>query len=106
MSRFRPFREDGEPISAGRGGGFASYLDILRTAMFTVLFFAGVLLVNGIIAILVIGLLQSVGLSEVSVSPASEEPMSWPRNRIAGPRFAPTNVRQALGEELATLGGR
>ena len=90
MSRFHPFRGDGEPISAGRSGGVASYLEMLRTAMFTVLFFAGVILVNGIIAILVIGFLQSVGLWEGSVSPASEEPMSWLRNRMAGPRFAST----------------
>ena len=89
MSRFRPFREDGEPISAGRGGGVASYLDIFRSAMFTVLFFAGVILVNGIVAILLIGFLQSVGLWEGSVSPASEEPTSWLRSRIPGPRFTP-----------------
>ena len=90
MSRFRPLREDGEPMSAGRDGGVASYLAVFRTAMFTVLFFAGVLLINGIIAILLIGFLQSVGVWEVSVSPASEEPMSWLPNRMAGPRFAPT----------------
>ncbi|HET9757034.1 MAG TPA: hypothetical protein VFP66_11070 [Candidatus Limnocylindrales bacterium] len=90
MSRFRRFREDGEPISAGRSGGVASYLDIFRNAMFTVLFFAGVILVNGIIAILLIGFLQSVGLWEGSVSPASEDPMSWLRSRMAGPRVAPT----------------
>ena len=91
MSRFRPFREDGEPVSAGRSGGrVATYLAMFRTAMVTVLFFAGVILVNGIIAILVIGFLQSVGVWEVSVSPASEEPTSWLRTRIAGPRFPPT----------------
>lgn len=90
MSRFRPFRADGEPISAGRRGGAASYLANFRSAMFTVLFFVGVILVNGIIAILLIGFLQSVGLWEVPVSPASEEPISWLRSRSAGPRFAPT----------------
>ena len=58
--------------------------------MFTALFFAGVMLVNGIIAILVIGFLQSIGVWETSVSPTSEEPMSWLRHRMAGPRFAPT----------------
>jgi hypothetical protein len=88
VSRFRRLREDGEPISAGRGGGVASYLDIFRSALFTVLFFAGVILVNGIIAILLIGFLQSVGVWEVSVSPASEEPMTWLRSRSAGPKFA------------------
>ena len=49
MSRFRRLR-DGEPMSAGRGGGVASCLDTFRKAMFTALFFAGVMLVNGIIA--------------------------------------------------------
>lgn len=90
MSRFRRLREAGEPISAGRSRGVASYLDMLRTAMFTVLFFSGVMLINGIIAILLIGFLQSVGVWEASVTPASEEPMSWLRNRMAGPRFEPT----------------
>ena len=71
MSRFRPFREDGEPISAGRGGGVGSYLDIFRSAMFTVPFFAGVILVNGIVAIFLIEFLRSVGLWEGSVSPTS-----------------------------------
>lgn len=90
MSRFRRLRDDGEPISAGRGGGVASYLVMLKAALSTVLFFAGVMLINGIIAILMIGFLQSVGVWEVPVTPPTEEPMSWLRNRMAGARFTTT----------------
>jgi hypothetical protein len=72
MSRFRRLREDGEPVSAGRGGGVASYLAIFRNAMFTVLFFAGVMLINGLVAILVIGILQSLGIWPVPMPADSE----------------------------------
>lgn len=72
-----------------RRGDVVSFFDMFRIAMFSVVLFADVMLINGIITILLIGFLRSVSLWGISVSPASEEPMTWLRSRIAGPSFAP-----------------
>jgi hypothetical protein len=49
--------------------------------MFTVIFFAAVMAINGIVAILVIGFLQSIGVCDVS-PPATTDDGFW---QIAGP---------------------
>jgi hypothetical protein len=66
----REIRNDGEPISAGRQDRRAVEGRALGNALFAVAVFTGVVLVNGILAILLIELLQAVGWWEVA-APAS-----------------------------------
>jgi hypothetical protein len=61
--------DDGEPISRGQLKRRAAEARALRTALFGVALFTGVVLVNGILAILFIALMQALGLWQV---PASE----------------------------------
>jgi hypothetical protein len=62
-------RDAGEPISRGQLNRRGAEARALRTALFGVAFFTGVVLVNGILAILFIALMQALGLWQV---PASE----------------------------------
>lgn len=60
--------DDGEPISRGQVDRPALERRALRNALFGVALFAGVVLVNGILFILLMGLLQAIGWWEVSAS--------------------------------------
>jgi hypothetical protein len=55
-------RDEGEPVSKGQIDRRAEDAKALRNALFAVVFFTGVVLVNGILAILLIALLQALGL--------------------------------------------
>ena len=54
-------RDDGEPISRGQLDRRAADAQALRNALLGVALFAGVVLVNGILFILLIELLQAIG---------------------------------------------
>lgn len=58
-------RDDGEPISNGRLDRHAAEIKALRDALFAVLLFGGVALINGILAMLLIALFQSIGWWEI-----------------------------------------
>lgn len=53
--------EQGEPISAGRRDRRATEARALRNALFAAGLFAGAVLINGILAMLLIELLQAIG---------------------------------------------
>jgi len=55
-------RDTGEPLSRGQVDRRAVEARALRDALFGVALFSGVVLVNGILAILVIALMQALGL--------------------------------------------
>jgi hypothetical protein len=54
-------RDDGEPISAGRQDRRAAEARTLGNVLFVVALFIGVVLINGILAILLIELFRVVG---------------------------------------------
>lgn len=65
-------RDDGEPISRGQLNRRAAEGRALRDSLFLVALFGGVVLVNGILAILLIEFLQSIGWWEVPPAGAGE----------------------------------
>jgi hypothetical protein len=77
--------DDGEPISRGQVDLRALERRALRNAMFGVALFAGVVLVNGILFILLIGLFQALGWWEVAASEGV--------NNAAGELFGGLRVR-------------
>jgi len=66
-------RDDGEPISRGQFDRRAAEARAFRNALFTVSLFAGVVLVNGILAILLIELLQAMGWWQVAASEGAKD---------------------------------
>jgi hypothetical protein len=65
-------RDDGEPISRGQLDRKAAERRALANALFAVGLFAGVVLVNGLLAILFIELMQAVGWWGSSESESAE----------------------------------
>jgi hypothetical protein len=61
-------RDNGEPISRGQLDRRAADKQALRDVLLAVALFAGAVLVNGILAILIISLLQALGWWDVSAS--------------------------------------
>jgi hypothetical protein len=62
-------RHVGEPLSRGQIDRRADEARALREAMFDVAFFTGVVLINGILAILFIALMQALGLWGPTAAP-------------------------------------
>lgn len=60
-------RDDGEPISRGQLDRRAAEVRALRDSLFAAAFFGGVVLINGILAILLIEFFQSIGWWEVPI---------------------------------------
>jgi hypothetical protein len=58
-------RDDGEPISRGQLDLRATEIRALRDSLFVAAFFGGVVLINGILAILLIEFFQAIGWWEV-----------------------------------------
>ena len=58
----KAMRDGGEPLSRGQLDRRAADARALRDVVFTVALFSGVVLVNGILAILFIALMQALGL--------------------------------------------
>ena len=65
-------RDDGEPISRGRLDRHAAEIKALRDSLFVAAFFGGVVLINGILAILLIEFFQSIGWWEVQPAEGSD----------------------------------
>lgn len=65
-------RDDGEPISRGQLDRRAAEIRALREALFVVAFFGGVVLINGILAIVLIEFFQSMGWWEVQPAGGAE----------------------------------
>lgn len=59
-------RDEGEPISDGRRDRRGADPGALRDALFAAAFFGGVVLINGILAILFIALAQAMGWWEAA----------------------------------------
>jgi hypothetical protein len=82
-------RDDGEPISRGQLDRHAADVRALRDSLFVAAFFGGVVLINGILAILLIEFFQSIGWWEVQPAGGAEGP---PRYRdgldVAAPRLS------------------
>lgn len=62
--------DEGEPIALGQVDRKAADALALRNTLFAVAFFGGVWLVNGILVILLIGLLQAIGWWEATTGDA------------------------------------
>jgi hypothetical protein len=65
-------REDGEPISRGQLDRRAAEIKALRDSLFVAAFFGGVVLINGILAIVLIEFFQSIGWWEVQPAAGAE----------------------------------
>jgi hypothetical protein len=65
-------RDDGEPISRGQLDRRAAEQRALRDSLFVAAFIGGVVLINGILAILLIEFFQSVGWWEGSPAGGAE----------------------------------
>lgn len=65
-------RDCGEPISRGQLDRRAAEIRALRDSLFAAILFGGVVLINGILAILLIELFQSIGWWEVQPTGAAE----------------------------------
>jgi hypothetical protein len=65
-------RDDGEPISRGQLDRPAAEMKALRDSLFVAAFFGGVVLINGILAILLIEFFQWIGWWEVQPAGAGE----------------------------------
>jgi hypothetical protein len=63
--------DDGEPISRGRLDRRAARAGALRDSLFVAAFLGGVLLINGILAILLITFFQAIGWWEVQSATGS-----------------------------------
>lgn len=75
-------RGGGEPISHGQLDRHAAGRRALRDTLFGVAFFAVVVLVNGILAILFIALMQAIGWWGPSESEATQDAMAGLSARI------------------------
>ena len=64
--------DDGEPISGGQLDRRAAEMKALRDSLFAAAFFGGVVLINGILAILLIAFFQSIGWWEVQPAGGAE----------------------------------
>jgi hypothetical protein len=64
--------DDGEPISRGQLDRRAAEIRALRNSLFVAAFFGGVVLINGILAILLIEFLQSIGWWEAPPAAGAE----------------------------------
>jgi hypothetical protein len=64
--------DDGEPISRGQLDRRPAEIKAYRDSLFVVAFFGGVVLVNGVLAILLIEFFQSIGWWEVQPAGAAE----------------------------------
>jgi hypothetical protein len=65
-------RDDGEPISRGQLDRHAAEVRALRDSLFAAALFGGVVLINGILAILLIEFFQSIGWWEVQRAGGAE----------------------------------
>jgi hypothetical protein len=65
-------RDDGEPISRGQLDRRTAEITALRDSLFVAAFFGGVVLINGIVAILLIEFFQSIGWWEVQPAGGTE----------------------------------
>jgi hypothetical protein len=65
-------RDEGEPISRGQLDRRAAEIRALRDTLFVAAFFGGVVLINGVLAILLIEFFQSIGWWEVQPAGAAE----------------------------------
>jgi hypothetical protein len=65
-------RDDGEPISRGQLDRRAADIRALRDSLLLAAFFGGVVLINGILAILLIEFFQSIGWWEVPPATGGE----------------------------------
>jgi len=65
-------RDDGEAISAGQLDRRAAEVRALRDSLFAAAVFSGVILINGILAILLIEFFQSIGWWEVPPATGGE----------------------------------
>jgi hypothetical protein len=65
-------RDDGEPISRGQLDRRATEIKAFRDSLFVVAFFGGIVLINGILAILLIEFFQAIGWWEVQPAEAAE----------------------------------
>jgi len=74
--------DQGEPIAVGQANRKAVDARALSNALFAVAFFGGVWLVNGILFILLIGLLQAFGLWEASSSEGAESAITELSSRL------------------------
>ena len=75
-------RDDGEPISGGQLDRRAADGRALRNTLVGVVLFTGVVLVNGILAILLIELLQAIGSWEIPTSDGAPPATSELRGRM------------------------
>ena len=74
--------DPGEPISAGRVDRRKLEAEALRNVLFFVALFGGCVLINGLLAILLIGWLQSIGVWEVSAPESVLAPASQLATRL------------------------
>lgn len=65
-------RDDGEPISRGQLDRRAAEIRALRDTLFVAGFFGGVVLINGVLAILLIEFFQSIGWWEIQPAGGAE----------------------------------
>lgn len=65
-------RDDGEPISRGQLDRRAAEIKALRDSLFAAAYFGGVILINGILAILLIEFFQSIGWWEIHPTGGAE----------------------------------
>jgi hypothetical protein len=85
-------RDNGEPISRGQLDRRAAEIKALRDSLFVAAFFGGVVLINGILAILLIEFFQSIGWWEVTIRATSEAMSPEFANPLGGHRLQPTMV--------------
>ncbi len=71
-------RDDGEPISRGRIDRHAAEIKALRDSLLVAAFFGGVVLINGILAILLIEFFQTIGWWEVQPTGGASEAVALP----------------------------
>ena len=84
-------RDEGEPISRGQIDRRAAEIKALRDSLFVAAFFGGVVLINGILAILLIEFFQSIGWWEVQPTGGVEGAAAL--SGRFGRRIASTGVR-------------
>ena len=84
-------RDDGEPISRGQLDRRAAETRALRDSLFAAAFIGGVVLINGILAILLIEFLQSIGWWEIQPTGGAEGAAAVSR-RFGGRAAAPPDL--------------
>jgi hypothetical protein len=82
-------RDDGEPISRGQLDRRAAEIRALRDPLLLAAFFGGVVLINGILALLLIEFSQVVGWWEVHAAGAAEETAIELSGRVGRPVAVP-----------------